>query len=1202
LKIKSYILFHLCCCLFFFARGQNYTSIEFIENKGQWKEEVRYRGAVPGGAVFIQKSGFTVLQHHPEDYRELQNRMHGHEHGDHQAATKDQMMPQRGNRPQGDVIVRSHAYEVQFLNSNPKAQVVADKPLDTYTNYFLGNDRANWATNCRVYQGITIENIYPNIDVRYYSDNGQMKYDLIVKPGGNVAQIALQYKGADKLELRNKELVIKTSVGEVKELAPYTYQYNAKGKQTIGAKYVLKGNTLQFDVKSYDPTVPLVIDPTLIFVSFSGSKVDNWGFTATYGPDGSLYGGGIVENTGFPVSTGAFQQNYGKGQWDIGIIKLSPDGSQRVYATYLGGSGIEQPHSLIVDGGGNLVVAGRSNSTDYPVTGASHGTGGGYDIIVTKLNATGSALLGSRRIGGTADDGVNISSTRTRNSLQYNYGDDGRSEVILDQGGNIWVASCTRSSNFPTVGAFKPGLSNAGNSADGQDGVIMRLSPDVSTLQFSSYIGGSGDDAAYVLAISPIDGSVYVGGGTASNNFVGSGSGEFGTYKGSIDGFVSIIRNDALVKSAYIGTGAMDQVFGVQFDRLGFPYIMGQTTGTWTVKNAPFSQPGGKQFISKLEKDLSTFIYSTSFGTSGDATPNISPVAFLVDRCENVYVSGWGGTIPSSSFTLAGTKGLTTVNPILKATTDGQDLYFFVLKKNATAQLYGDFFGQNGGFIDHVDGGTSRFDANGVIYQAICANCNGGVSFPTTPGAWSTTNQSGTPGNIRCNMAMVKIDLDLSGIRSGVQSAINGTPRDTAGCVPLTVDFRDTVLSAVSYEWDFGDGSPQIETKVPNTSHTYTRIGNYRVMLVAIDPTSCNIRDTSYLTIKVGDLQALPDFEWTKLDPCESFQYRFDNLSVAPSSRPFNNNSFEWDFGDGSPRVRAGAGPVTHRYSTAGRYKVKLHLLDTAYCNAPDVIEKTLSVSALVKARFETPPSGCAPYTARFENTSDGGQQFFWDFGDGNTSTQLSPEHEYRSPGTYTVTLRVVDPNTCNVEDRTSFTITVFGKPVADFNVTPQPPTVNTPLAFNNGSSSEAVRFKWLFGDGDSLETKNRQPVLHEYNKTGTFTACLIAFNSNNCPDTICKPVETLVQSAVDVPNAFTPLSGGINSEVRVRGFNIAKMNFIIWNRWGQKVFETNSQKIGWDGKFKGVLQPMEVYAYTLEVEFNDGTKTTRKGDITLIR
>ncbi|MGB3008585.1 MAG: gliding motility-associated C-terminal domain-containing protein, partial [Chitinophagaceae bacterium] len=74
------------------------------------------------------------------------------------------------------------------------------------------------------------------------------------------------------------------------------------------------------------------------------------------------------------------------------------------------------------------------------------------------------------------------------------------------------------------------------------------------------------------------------------------------------------------------------------------------------------------------------------------------------------------------------------------------------------------------------------------------------------------------------------------------------------------------------------------------------------------------------------------------------------------------------------------------------------------------------------------------------------------------------------------------------------------------------------------------------------------------------------------------------------------------NSIVYVRGFGISKMQFIIWNRWGQKVFETNNQKIGWDGKLKGMLQPMDVYAYTLNIEFFDGTKTTKKGDITLIR
>jgi gliding motility-associated-like protein len=142
-----------------------------------------------------------------------------------------------------------------------------------------------------------------------------------------------------------------------------------------------------------------------------------------------------------------------------------------------------------------------------------------------------------------------------------------------------------------------------------------------------------------------------------------------------------------------------------------------------------------------------------------------------------------------------------------------------------------------------------------------------------------------------------------------------------------------------------------------------------------------------------------------------------------------------------------------------------------------------------------------------------------------------------------------------------------------------------------------------LFGDdSDSLVTITRTPVQHEYNATGTFNACQIVYNATGCPDTTCQPVQTLIETAVDVPNAFTPLSGDINSVVFVKGFGIAKMKFIIWNRWGQKVFETDNKKNGWNGRFNGVLQPMDVYAYTLEVEFSDGSRTTKKGDITLIR
>ena len=238
-----------------------------------------------------------------------------------------------------------------------------------------------------------------------------------------------------------------------------------------------------------------------------------------------------------------------------------------------------------------------------------------------------------------------------------------------------------------------------------------------------------------------------------------------------------------------------------------------------------------------------------------------------------------------------------------------------------------------------------------------------------------------------------------------------------------------------------------------------------------------------------------------------------------------------------------------------------------------------------------------------------GGLTFQWNFGDpasgaNNTSTAVNGTHDYNTPGTYTIELIASDPNTCNLFDTTRFTIVVYEKPVANFSYVPVTPVENTPVTFTNLSSPAptATRFRWLWGDGDSLLTTSRAPVDHQYNSTGTFIACLTAYNAAGCADDTCQQVRTIVIPALDVPNAFTPNGDERNRRVFVRGFGIAKMQFIIWNRWGQKVFQTNDYREGWDGKVKGTVQPMDVYAYTLEVEFFDGTKATKKGDITLLR
>jgi gliding motility-associated-like protein len=332
------------------------------------------------------------------------------------------------------------------------------------------------------------------------------------------------------------------------------------------------------------------------------------------------------------------------------------------------------------------------------------------------------------------------------------------------------------------------------------------------------------------------------------------------------------------------------------------------------------------------------------------------------------------------------------------------------------------------------------------------------------------------------------------------------------------------------------------------------------------------------------------------------FRYRFDNLTAPLPSQPFSNRSFKWDFGDGTAPLIAGPASVNHTYQSAGTYNVSLILIDSNFCNYPDTIKKQLRIATNVEAKFETPVAGCAPYLATFNNTTLAGQQFYWNFGDGSISRETSPSHLYAVPGSYIITLIGVDSTTCNISDTISATIVVSDKPTANFTAAPQPPLVNTSITFTNQSSPDAVRFKWIFGDGDSLVTTSQQAVQHEYNSTGTFNACLIAYNRYNCTDTICKPIQTLIDAAVDVPNAFTPLSSDGNNIVYVRGFGITKMRFIIWNRWGQKVFESSSKQKGWDGKYNGAIQPMDVYAYTLDVEFFDGKKLTKTGDITLIR
>lgn len=1198
--------------------------LDFIENKGQWNAAIKFRAEIPGGALVLQANSYRVLQYHPEDFQRVTGGGHNHS-----MDANESYKVKAGVSPE-EKGIRAHTYEVKFLNANPNPEIITDKALVTSNNYFMGNDSNNWVSDCKTYQAVTYKNMYHNIDIRFYTNNAALKYDIIVHPGGDPSRVILYFDGIEGLKLKQNSLQIKTSVALNIETIPSTYVLSKFNKKEIPCTYAVKGKFVTFKLlESYDKSGVLVIDPSTAFATYSGSKPDNWGFSATYDGAGNLYAGGVVFGAGFPATNGSVYQNgTGEAPSDICIMKFDNTGA-RVYATYIGGIGNEQPHSMVADRVGNLIIAGRTNSMNYPTMGSlksffGSGKGGLYDIILTKLNGNG-GIMSSIIIGGEGNDGVNIApnyeSADGMISTRRNYGDDARSEVILDGDQNILLASVTQSINFPTKNAFQPSHGSP-DIANKQDGVLIKVGANLDNIIFSSFLGGNADDAAFVLSVNPTDGNIFVGGVTGSNNLAKTAGAVFPSKnENSLDGFVMSIKSDgsAVNRTTYISSAGEDIIFGIQFDKSGFPYIAGTTTGSFQPKNSPFNtkfpeQATGKHFIAKLRPDLSDFIFFTNFG-NGKANankPSLSPTAFLVDRCERLYISGWGGTkFNFRGYSFESLKGLPQSSDSFQPNTDEGDFYFLVLERDCADLLYGSFYGQTGGFPDHVDGGTSRFDPNGAIYQTICSCANRespGINnqIVGTPGSWSPLR-----GNTACNMFSVRYDFNTAGVASGIRSAINGITDDSTGCVPLIVNFEDTVVTenrGTKFYWDFdGDGLDDLVTNTPKASHEFKQVGEYRVRLTSEDLTACNQREVSYITIIVKDnaVQNLA-FNYAVVQPCINRVYAFNNSSIPPNGEPFTLNSFEWDFGDGSPKITTDGRSVQHQYKADGSYIVRLTLKDKRFCNEADFIEQTIRISAALEPSF-TATTACLGSATKFTYTGKGGGSFVWDFfGDGSvTDTRSDPEFTFPDAITYQVKLSVTDPNTCDANQSKTIILPVMVSsiPTALFDYTPRGSVQANQLFQFTNLSNGATKYQWNMGDGKSIITNKMDTVIrHAFPATGKYSVCLFASNAAGCIAKSCEDIDAIVDPLFNVPNAFTPNADGINDRVFVRGFGIAKMTWRIFNRWGVLVHISNDPADGWDGKFNGKQQPQEVYHYTLDIELTNKEKKSQTGDITLLR
>ncbi|MBP7103059.1 MAG: gliding motility-associated C-terminal domain-containing protein [Bacteroidales bacterium] len=870
--MKQFILYIGFVCFFQIALlAQEHSNVAFIENKNQWDEKIKFKTEFRGGAIFFEKNCITYVLQDRESVEKILDRKFSGE-----LFTEAE-----------DFLLTYHAYKVHFNNTQQNIDYEGTDIYPDYNNYYIGKDPARWASMVRKYHSITYENMYEGIHLNYYEKNHSLKYEFIIEAGSNPAAISMTYEGMDKFFLKKGNLYIRCGKQEVVELRPIAYQKDKSGDyKEIPCEYVIKKNTVTFKIGTYDTSEALIIDPTLTFCSYSGSYADNWGYTATYDSYGNLYGGGSVFGTGYPITTGAYQVNYGSGSNDIGISKYSTNGDSLLFSTYLGGSGSEVPHSLIVNDNNELYVLASTSSLNFAVTPNAFDTsfnGGtpfiltnsiqyliGVDIAIAKFNAAGTQLLGCTYYGGSGNDGL---STDPR--LRKNYADEVRGEIMVDEYSNVYIVSSTASGNLPT----SPSAYQKTYGGGRQDGLIAKFNYDLSNLIWASYLGGDSSDVIYSMAFDNAY-NVYVCGGTYSRNFPTTSGVIQPTYAGGIsDGFIAKLstNGDQLLHSTYYGRSGFDQTYLIKLDRANAPYVMGLTdaSGTSWVQNATWYTTNGGQFISKLSTNLSQVIWSTAFGT-GNIGPDISPTALLVDLCKNIYVSGWGSPRVNSNIgnNTGGTSGLPITIDAFQTTTDNNDFYFFSISEDASRLVFATYFGGNIS-SEHVDGGTSRFDKKGFIYQAICSSCGGHQDLPVTPGVVSQTNNSPN-----CNLGVVKIDFNLPAV------VADFTCPNTI-CAPLTIFFdnRSQVISASTstYYWDFGDGTYSTSK---NPSHLYSKSGIYKIKLIVSDTGSCNYYDTLIreLVVLSNSNDTLPDKYICQGD--------FTQIGISPAGNP--NVSYSW--------------------------------------------------------------------------------------------------------------------------------------------------------------------------------------------------------------------------------------------------------------------------------------------------------------------
>lgn len=1123
-----------------------HDGLKFIANIGQWDGAFFYKAETRDAAYFFDNKGYAIVANLPL--------AHGI------AASTDTPLKLKG-----------HIIRVNFINALPMLKHEGYNKLPDVQHYYLGNEPKQWKVNVPLFEGFTRYNLYKGIDMHVQRFGNAFKSEFIVKKGSNASEIKIEYEGADYLRLIDGKLVIGTSLGEITESAPIAWQDINNVRLEVPCNFKLIGNVVSFSFpKGYDKSHALVIDPEIIFYTYTGAKSDNWGSTATYDKHGNAYSVSTVFGRQYPTTIGAFDVTYnGSGQtiydFDVAVTKFDSTGRRIIYSSFLGGRNGEFPHSVVVDKNDNLIIFGTTSSPNFPTSINAYRRGfrgsvsvlpltdnsveyiAGSDIFVTKFNANGTALIGSTFINGNGIDGC----IDYFESLNNNYGDGFKGEVEVDDDGFIYVASSTTSVNFPVANGF----SNIKNN--GRDGIVVKLNPMLTNMEWGTFIGGSGDDAVFSMEIDASR-RVYVCGATTSQNFPTSVNAFQRNPLGNIDGFLAVISADGgtLLASTYIGGGGYDAAYNVALDNSNNVYVLGQTKSAMPRTNGVYGQINGGQFIQCFNNGLTALVFATTFGFT-PFQPNIVPTAFMVNQCKQIYISGWGGEINRQSIGFIGgsTVGLPVTQDAFQRTTDGSDFYLMILTEGARNLRYASYLGQNGGRGEHVDGGTSRFDKQrGIVYQAVCG-CLGspdigeGTGYPGTVGAYATSI-----GSNNCNAALLKFNLGEP------QANFKFVAQNKCGEQIL---FTNTSINGLSHVWYFGNGDSLISNS-KSITYSYKHPGKYLVTIKAINQFSCTVQDFFSDTVEVVSPFKF-EADTTKVFICKGEVITANVPGLADLQVEWTPSRYLSDNRIPNPVISA-EGSIL--------YTIKVKNADgcegVTYFRLINRKVNLLIIDS-IKRDF------CNGYVdMTFKAAGDESEFYLWESNMGDRQEGKVFKKRFKeNVGTFEISLtggkdgcgeKVYKDIPVNVQK-------ILFKP--DFDIHTYYENCTMPGIELKNLSLNGINFSWDFGDGQRVQSFE---ATHQYADTGKYTVKLIVENSR-CFDTLSKVVHIKPFIA---PNLITLNNDNKNDKLIFSNWEPGWM-LEVYNRWGRLLFKTNNYQNDWQPPDR------EEGVYFYNVRFSNG-------------